>query len=135
MRHTRTKRRQIGRWPDGASRPEEVADRAIYVGSAEHKDHPSAVGPPALRSDATPCEQSMTLDVQRNTDALREGIRRLCVSGVFEGGFPKYVWTWVNGSLYEARHINGPQGTYKGYKLEQVERPEDPENRLDWTQA
>lgn len=77
----------------------------------------------------------MTRDVQRNTEALREGIRRLCVSSVFEGGFPKYVWTWVNGALYEARHINGPQGTYKGYRLEQVEWPEDPENRLDWGQA
>jgi len=55
------------------------------------------------------------------------------VSEVFEGGFPKYVWTWIAGDLYEARHINGPQGTYKGYQLEEAEYPEDPEFRLDWS--
>jgi hypothetical protein len=51
---------------------------------------------------------------------------------VFEGGFPKYVWTWLDDDLYEARHINGPQGTYKGYKLQPEEYPLDPNNRLDW---
>jgi hypothetical protein len=54
------------------------------------------------------------------------------VSPVFEGGYPKYVWTWIEGALYEARHINGPQGAYKGYRLEEVERPLDPEGRLVW---
>jgi hypothetical protein len=74
----------------------------------------------------------MTLDLDANTEALREGIRRRCVSSLFEGGFPKYVWTWIHGDLYVARHINGPQGTYKGYRLEEVERPRDPAGRLDW---
>ncbi len=54
------------------------------------------------------------------------------MSGVFEGGFPKYVWAWLDGDLYEARHINGPQGTYKGYKLHRLEYPKDPKGRLDW---
>ena len=31
------------------------------------------------------------------------------------------------------RHINGPAGTYKGYRLEEVEYPRDPEGRLDWS--
>jgi hypothetical protein len=74
----------------------------------------------------------MTHDVEANTRALRDGIRRRCVSQEFEGGYPKYVWTWVNGKLYEARHINGPRGTYKGYKLEAVEHPSDPDGRLKW---
>ncbi len=74
----------------------------------------------------------MTRDGSRNTEALREGIRRRCVSTLFEAGFPRYVWTWVDGHLYEARHINVPQGTYKGYRLEEAERPKDPEGRLEW---
>jgi len=74
----------------------------------------------------------MTHDIERNTEALREGIRRKCTSPVFEGGFPKYVWTWIDGVLYEARHINGPMGNYKGYRIEAVERPIDPEGRLEW---
>ena len=124
-RFTRLKRRKIGGWPDDAPPPAEVAARAEYIGSAEHKGHPSH-----LRSDATACEPEMTRNVDANTEALREGIRRRCVSAVFEGGFPKYVWAWVGSELYEARHINGPQGTYKGYRLEPVEWPDDPDRRL-----
>ncbi len=131
-RFSRNKRRKIGAWPSDTDSPEETAARVSYVGSPEHKDHPSPAGPGRLRSDATPCEVRLTQDVDRCTQALREGIRRQCVSGVFEGGFPKYVWAWLDGELYEARHINGPQGTYKGYRLEPVEWPDDPEHRLEW---
>lgn len=131
-RFTREKRRKIGDWPDGQGSPEEIAESVRYLGSPEHKDHPSPVGPPALRSDATPCEPHLTNNLDRNTAALRKGIIKRCVSSVFEGGFPKYVWTWLDGDLYEARHINGPQGTYKGYKLSPAEFPIDRDDRLDW---
>jgi hypothetical protein len=133
-RFKRTKRRKIGRWPEDVDPPEVLAERVEYVGSAEHKRHPSQAGSPHLRSDATPCEAHMTHDVARNTEALREGIRRRCVSAIFEGGFPKYVWTWIDTVLYEARHINGPQGTYKGYRLEDVDKPLDADGRLEWNQ-
>lgn len=49
-----------------------------------------------------------------------------------EQGFPKYVWGWLGDDLYEARHLNGAGGQYKGYKLEPPEYPRDPENRLTW---
>lgn len=135
-RFKRPKRRKIGPWPSGARAPEEVAEDSVYRGSNEHKNHPSPVGPPALRSDATPCDPLMTQDMDRNTLALREGIRRRCTSAVFENGFPKYVWTWVGADLYEARHINGPHGSYKGYRLDDpVEWPEDPDGCLRWGNA
>jgi hypothetical protein len=133
-RFQRKKRRKIGRW-DGGSSPEELAKKVAYVGSAEHKDHPSAAGSPRLRSDATPCDPALTRDVEGNTTALREGIRRRCVSQEFEGGFPRYVWTWIGRDLFEARHINGPLGTYKGYRLEPIEWPEDPNGLLKWSQS
>ena len=66
---------------------------------------------------------------------LKEAIRRECVSAVFEQGFPKYAWGWIDGRLYEARHISGPAGTYKGYRLEEAEYPKDSENRLNWENA
>ncbi len=66
------------------------------------------------------------------TRVLREAISRGCISATFEGGFPNYVWGWLDGQLYEARHINGPQGTYKAYMLEEFERPRDDEGRLMW---
>lgn len=131
-RFERKRRRRISAWPSDVQTPEEVAERVTYVGSAEHKDHPSNAGPPALRSDATPCEPHLTRNLEVNTQALREGILRRCTSSVFEGGFPKYVWTWIEGALYEARHINGPQGTYKGYRLEITEYPDDPQGLLNW---
>ena len=52
--------------------------------------------------------------------------------GQHEQGFPKYVWGWLHGDLYEARHINGPAGTYKGYQLLESEYPQDPMGRLKW---
>ena len=48
-------------------------------------------------------------------------------------GFPRYAWGWLNGNLYEARHINGPAGTYKGYRLQEAEYPSDAEKRLNWS--
>ncbi len=131
-RFRRHKRRKIGVWPEGVASPEQIASEVRYVGSPEHKGHPSGVGSPRLRSDATPCEPRRTKDLEANTAALRRGILEGCVSQVFEGGYPKYVWTWLDGELYEARHINGPRGTYKGYRLEPSEYPEDPHGRLDW---
>jgi len=66
------------------------------------------------------------------TGVLREAISRGCIGAIFEGGFPKYVWGWLDGRLYEARHINGPQGTYKAYELKDLERPTDDDGRLNW---
>ena len=131
MRHKRMKRRAIGSWMAGES-AESVARKARYVGSAEHKGYPSAAGPPALRSDATPCDPGISsADIG---SAPAEGIRRGCVSALTEQGFPsfpKYVWGWLGDDLYEARHINGPAGTYKGYRIEESERPLDRYGRLN----
>lgn len=107
---------------------EAIADGAEYVGSAEHKTYPSPAGQPALRSDATPCDP---IDYDDINAALAEGIRRGCVSEVMEQGFPKYVWGWLDGELYEARHLNGVGGQYKGYRLESAEYPRDPDGRLN----
>ncbi len=130
MRHRRPRRRAIGPWNGGES-PKETASKARYKGSQEHKAHPSPAGPPALRSDATPCDPAIQWgDINA---VLREAIRRGCTSTVFEQGFPKYVWGWIGEDLYEARRLNGPAGTYKGYRLEELEHPRDPEGRLDWS--
>ncbi len=127
----RKKRKRIGSWPDGESDPGTLAERVRYIGSPEHKDHPSDAGPGHLRSHAYCCPAALTEDAAQNTQRLREGIRRQCVSATFESGFPKYVWVWMGKELFEARHINGPLGTYKGYRLEPAQYPEDPDRRLE----
>jgi hypothetical protein len=130
-RHSRPKHRVIAAW--GSSPPDlvDIAARAVYVGSAEHKSYPSPAGNPALRSDASPCDPQYT-DMEAITAVLREAILRGCIGAIIEGGFPKYVWGWMDGRLYEARHINGPQGTYKAYELQEFERPKDDHGRLRW---
>ena len=131
MRHRRARQRVIGPWPNDKPTPADVADRASYIGSAEHKTYPSPAGHPGLRSDASRCDPRYT-DFQQITLVLREGIRRRCTSGVFEGDFPKYVWGWLDGQLYEARLINRQQGAYKGYPLEEVDFPKDEDGLLNW---
>ena len=128
MRHRRTKPRAIGQW-NGAESPAATASKVRYVGSPEHKSYPSAAGPPALRSDATPRDPKITADAINAV--LQEAVRRRCTSADFEQGFPKYAWGWLDGDLYEARHMNGPPGTYKGYKLDESQHPRDKEQRLD----
>lgn len=129
MRHRRTRPRRIAPW-SGDESPGNTASRARYLGSPEHKSYPSPAGPPALRSDATPCDPKIELD--DINAALQEAIRRCCTGERFEQGFPRYAWGWLGEDIYEARHINGPAGTYKGYRLNEAEYPRDPEQRLDW---
>jgi len=130
-RHKRPRHRVIATWPSGSPDWAQIALRVHYVGSAEHKSYPSPAGIPALRSDASPCDPRYR-DFEPITEVLREGIRRGCVSKIFEGDFPKYVRGWLDDQLYEARHINGPQGTYKAYAIEDLERPEDESGLLNW---
>ena len=131
MRHRRPRHRTIGPWPDDKPPPEEIADRASYVGSAEHKTYPSPAGHPALRSDASRCEARYT-DFEEITRVLREAIRRRCIGQIFEGDFPKYAWGWLDEQLYEARLVNRSRGTYKGYPLEEIEMPRDDQGVLNW---
>ena len=130
-RYGRPKHRAIAPWDPKNGAPDEVASRASYRGSPEHKEYPSPAGNPHLRSDASRCDPRYT-DFEQITVVLRLAIRRRCVGAIFEGGFPKYVWGWLDGKLYEARHMNGPRGAYKAYELEEVEYPEDAEGRLNW---
>lgn len=130
-RHHRPKHRCVTPWPDDGDTPRAVADRARYVGSSEHKGSWSPLFNPRLRSDASECPPDLSGDLDVNTQHLRRGIIAQCVGRDFEDGFPRYVWVWVDGDLYEARHMRGPVGTYKAYPLEPVEKPLDRHGRLD----
>jgi hypothetical protein len=132
QRHHRTRHRRILPWPEGEAPPEEVAAAARYVGSPEHKGAWSPHHEPRLRSDASECPVELSRDLAANTEALRRAIALRCVSADFEDGFPKYVWVWLDGGLWEARHIRGPAGTYKAYgPLEPVDFPLDRDGLLE----
>lgn len=130
-------RKRIVAWP-WSEPAAEVAARVTYVGSSEHKPHPSPAGPPKLRhNDASACDPRY---INRDADpiaytpaptsALRAAIAAEQTSE-FVGPFPKYVWGVLDGELYEARLVNHEVGTYKAYALKNDgEVPEDPLGRL-----
>jgi len=101
----------------------EIATRARYVGSAEHKSFPSFAGAPKLRADATKCDPSLS-SASEITAWIRAGIADGCVGGPWDGEFPRYVWRRVDGICYEGRLVNRDAGTYKGYSLREYEAPQ-----------
>lgn len=108
--------------PPGVSLAE-VAARASYVGSSEHKSYPSFAGPPALRADATKCDPAFA-DPGELTRWLREAITTGRVGAPWEGDFPRYAWHRERDVCYEGRLVNRELGEYKGYQLERNEWPE-----------
>jgi hypothetical protein len=129
--------KKIVRWPS-VEPAAEVAQRVEYVGSAEHKSHPSPAGPPKLRhNDASSCDPryvdrsaDQLVYAPGPTNALREAIASERTSDLV-GAFPKYVWGVLDGELYEARLVNHERGQYKAYTLkDDAELPEDPDGKL-----
>ena len=108
MRHRRLRQRIIAPWPENKLAPADVADRASYVGSAEHKSI-RAAGHPALRSDASRCDSRYT-DFEQITRVLREGIQRRCTSCVFDGDYPRYVRGWPTANFMGSPLINRQRG-------------------------
>jgi hypothetical protein len=108
--------------PPAGADVEAAASVARYVGSAEHKSFPSFAGAPRLRADATKCPPHLA-DAEELTEWLRRAIRSQQTSGRWEGGFPRYAWLAVEGTVFEARQLGPGSGQYKGYPLVPGEAP------------
>ncbi len=119
----RSMRRTLIEPPAGADM-KDLARRAEYIGSPEHKTRPSFAGPsPKLRSDASKCDPSLG-DPAKLTKWLRKGLRERHIGAPWEGGFPRYVWYSDRGQWYEGRLVNRDQGQYKGYPVAPDELPQ-----------
>ncbi|MFC0552239.1 hypothetical protein ACFFHJ_15230 [Planotetraspora thailandica] len=108
--------------PDGISLAD-LAQRASYVGSGEHKSYPSFAGTPKLRADASKCDPRFA-DPAEITGWLRQTIACGNVGAPWEGEFPRYAWHRLDNVIYEARLVNRELGQYKGYPLDPDEWPE-----------
>lgn len=102
----------------------DAASRAAYVGSSEHKRHPSFAGPPKLRADASRCDPTLA-DQGELTRWLRRAMRQGAAGAPVEGDFPRYVWVVRADQAYEARLTNRGLGEYKGYPIRADELPEE----------
>ena len=115
---------------------EELANRAVYTGSPEHKKSdwwgglPQAwdlgdgrIGRPG-KEQTTECPLTSPKDKVRATAWLREAIRTGQYR-YFEGnneGFPNRVWHEANGLIWVGWCINRTSGEYKGWPIEESER-------------
>ena len=107
---------------------EEVARRARYVGSPEHKNAGRWGGVPAAGARGprltTICPMTSAKDKHTATAWLRQAIR----SGQYrfvrgDRDFPKHVWYRdETGKIWCGRCINRELGTYKGWPITEAER-------------
>jgi hypothetical protein len=104
---------------------EALAKRVRYIGSPEHKRHPSFAGPPAPKNTSTLCDPRFANQQDLLTHWLQEAIRRGMIGKKWDGDFPRNVWLRQDGVVYEARLVNQVSGEYKGWPLEDFEIPED----------
>jgi hypothetical protein len=118
----RDRRRTLVPPPADVDLPE-IAARASYVGSSEHKSYPSFAGPPKLRADATKCDPALA-DPAELTQWLREAIMSGRVGPPWLGDFHRYVWYLRGDICYEGMLVNQGLGQYKGYQLERDQWPE-----------
>jgi hypothetical protein len=102
----------------------QVASKARYVGSPEHKEAPSFAGQPRPRADASICDRRLG-DAEELTSWLSEALAKGAFGGLWEGNFPRYVWYKDGQTVYEGRLTNSELGEYKGYPLEPDEWPPD----------
>lgn len=95
----------------------DVAKKARFFGSVEHKSAPSFAGQPKPRSDCAICPIEYCDKQKEMTAWLKEAIRSGNVSGPWENGFPRYVWTRKANSVFIARLTNQGLGHYKGWPV------------------
>lgn len=101
----------------------QLARRASYVISREHKDYLTEQGPGALRSDASPCPRDISRDQAEQW--LREAIAAGNIGAPWsDQPFPQCAWYRREGVVFEARVTNVEQGAYKGYPLDPSEFPD-----------
>ena len=99
-----------------------LSSTVSYIGSAEHKKYPSFAGQPRPRGDATLCDPSFRSALAIGT-VLKLAMVAGRIGGPWEGDYPRYVWSQIDGDWYEGRLVNRVLGQYKGYRIEEWEVP------------
>lgn len=94
-----------------------VADTCRFIGSASHKDFPGFAGAPRSKAkDATKCPRELSRCRELAEGWLKDAVRA-GHTGVWERGYPRYVWYRHDETLYEARQGSPGSGEYHGYPL------------------
>ena len=113
----------------------ELAARATYVGSPEHKDEKWWGGLPMARQrtggkvgrshrqTTTVCPLTSCEDRDRATGWVRSAIRRRQLK-YCEGDkdYPKKIWHRADGRVWFGYCVNSEAGEYKGWPIDEEER-------------
>ena len=121
-RKKRSRRRELVQNVDRQTLAE-LAGKARYIGSPEHKETPSFAGQPKPRADASRCPNELAWEKEAVEKWLQEAIQNGQIGEPWEGEFPRYVWHRVGDTVYEGRLVNRTLGHYKGYPLSPEEKP------------
>ena len=98
--------------PDGVDL-DAVAKQVTYESSPYHSAVARIRRP---RPDASKCPPEVSSDLQRVERWLRDAIAQGW-TGVWDNGFPRYVWRRVDDVIFEARQGSPGSGVYHGYPL------------------
>lgn len=101
-----------------------LSKHVMYIGSPEHKRHPSFAGPPSPRPDASLCPPDFKDAQEQLTGWLQHAIQQKAVGSYWEGDYPRYAWYKDGETVYLARLVNRVQGQYKGFPIERSEWPD-----------
>ena len=98
-----------------------ASTEAAYAASRYHCRGPKGEKPIVRAKPASICPRSWSNEEATRT--LRHAIAGGRVSESWEHGFPRYVWHRDGDVLYEARHSNGPIGSFHAYPIEDFQAP------------
>jgi hypothetical protein len=116
-----------------------LAKRAVYTGSAEHKDRPSWLGAPHARrnpgagandhrQNSTICPLVREEDKAQATEWVQQAIRHRHFDPTkWDGDFPRDIWhqdehgVYWQGRLTQRGAGDNPQGEYKGWPITEDE--------------
>ena len=98
--------------PDGVDL-DAIAEQVTYESSPYHSRAARIRRP---RPDASKCPPEVSKDLERVELWLREAIQEGW-TGVWDKGFPRYVWRRVGDVIFEARQGSPGSGVYHGYPL------------------
>jgi hypothetical protein len=116
-------------WDAAATTPQQrqaLLGKIHYVGSANHKLHPSDYGfTPSHnpRPSKSACDMLRSIVIAEASKLFRDGIMRGMVSPFEPNGIPKYVWAVDDdGEVYEAKAKPGQESEYHGYRIGEDEQ-------------
>lgn len=109
---------------------EELAQRAVYLGSGEHKIQRWWGGLPEAGNRAkwqttTICPLTTEVERIRATDWVRSAIvSGHCLFSQEDKNFPKWIWHEADGRIWMGYLVNDGLGQYKGWPIDKDERDE-----------